>query len=550
MMKYLLTGALALTLLTACNQNDKTAAGGVLAVSEFSVDALPDITLRKGDPATAAEALNAFSLSESGSGRVSFANKDLKGDKAVFTNVTLLSGDPAAPSEAPGASGLESGSDGVRIDGADIKAGKLEFEGLGVTNGQANFARMLLTDVTVATSEDAAAVPGTIKSIELVNPSPEMAAWVASLLGKGEPAEFPAGEAMTFDLWAMKELAFNIDDASGEGAFMIEKIEMAGLTDERAGLMAMSDLVFDFKDASDGTDMSMRLESLGVRGIDMKFVDAARAASANGSTSEIANMLQTDPTNPGYDALSLKGFSLAVAGADIALPALDARVTRDDQGRAVKQVTAPFSMSLASQANPAGEQFSAALASLGYEKLEFSGAGESLYDPDKDLVTLVKGKNYWSLNDGFKFDVSAKYEGAKAMALATQSAGFESNPVAGLQDAFGALSIHGLELAFDDNGFFNRALNAYAAQSGSDPEALRSQMSGFLSAAPMMAGSVGVDPAIVTELATALSSFVAEPKTLTIAIAPQTPFKPMDYADPAQLSNLKKDTLGFSAGNK
>ncbi len=548
-MKYLLTGVLALTLITACNQNDKTAPGGVLAASEFSVDALPKITLRKGDPATAGAALSAFSLSDSGSGRVSFANKEVSGDTAVFTDVTLLSGDTAIPAEALEGMRLEAGPEGLTFDGADIKAGKLEFEGLGITDGQANFARMVLTDVTVAT-DDSAGAPGKIKSIELVNPSPEMAAWVASLLGKGEPADFPAGEAMSFDLWAMNELAFNIDDASGEGAFMIEKIEMAGLKENSAGLMSMSDLVFDFKDASDGTEFAMKLDSFGVRGIDMKFVDAARAASASGSSSELANMLQTDPTNPGYDAMSLKGFSLAVAGADFALPALDARVTRDDQGRAIKQVTAPFTMTLASQANPAGEQLSAALASLGYEKLELTAAGESLYDPDKDLVTLVKGKNYWALNDGFKMDVSAKYEGAKAMALATQSAGFEANPVAGMQEAFSALSIHGLELAFDDNGFFDRALNAYAAQAGSDPAELRTQMSGFLAAAPMMAGSVGIDPAIVTELATALSSFVAEPKTLTIAIAPQTPFKPMDYADPAQLSNLKKDTLGFSAGNK
>lgn len=549
MMKYLLTGVLALTLITACNQNDKTAAGGVLAGSEFSVDALPDIKLRKGDPATAEAALGAFSLSESGAGRVTFANSDLKGDTAVFTDVKILSFDRAVSAETLGDMGITSGPEGLKVDGADVRAGKLEMQGLGVIDGRASFARMMLSDISITAQEQAGA-PGTIKSIELVNPSPEMAAWVASLLGKGEPAEFPEGEAFSFDLWAMRDLAFNIDDASGEGAFTINKIEMAGLAENRAGLMSMAGLVFDFKDASDGTEVALKLDSFGVRGIDMKFVDAARAASAGGSTSELASMMQADPTNPGYDAMSLKGFNLSVAGADFTLPALDAKVTRDNQGRAIKQVTAPFKMTLASRDNPQGEQFSAALASLGYEKLELSAAGESLYDPDKDLVTLVKGKNYWALNDGFKLDVSAKYEGAKAMALATQSASFEADPVAGMQAAFGALSIHGFELAFDDNGFFDRALNAFAAQSGEDPAQLRAQMSAMFTMAPMMAGQFGIDPALVTELTTALSSFVTEPKTLTIAFAPATPIKPMDYADPAQLANLKKDTLGFSAGNK
>ena len=104
----------------------------------------------------------------------------------------------------------------------------------------------------------------------------------------------------------------------------------------------------------------------------------------------------------------------------------------------------------------------------------------------------------------------------------------------------------------DDDGIVNRAINAYAAQSGEDPAAVRSQLSGVFAMAPMVASGTGIDPAVVTELAQALSSFVNDPKTLTISLAPKTPVKAQAFADAASdpEKKLTKESLGFSAGNK
>ena len=117
------------------------------------------------------------------------------------------------------------------------------------------------------------------------------------------------------------------------------------------------------------------------------------------------------------------------------------------------------------------------------------------------------------------------------------------------------LAFHQLEIAFDDNGFFNRALNAYAAQSGEDPAKVRAQISGVMAMAPIAASGIGVDVAVITELATAISSFVQDPKTLTISLAPPTPVTAHAFmeaasnpSDPAM--KLDKTKLGFSAGNK
>ncbi len=585
-MKYLLTGMIALTLLTGCGQKDKLAGGGVPASVVFNADDLPGVSVRKGDSATAGAALSVLSLAESGSGRLSFADSDIKGDKAVFTNVTLSApelaseGTPASPSDSELAeifAFMDTDSDGVADDGSGmtfddlradmqvpasapspapvVKAAKLEFDGLGMFEGRANFGLMKLSDVTITPAEGSEdQSTGKIASIELVNPSPETAAWVASLLGKGEPAPFPEGTALSFDRWMVNGVNFNVSDASGTGLFTVDSMHISDLKEEKAGLMGLSNLKFDFNEA-EGSDVKISLEGFGVKGINYGLFSEALSAGAGASANPagLTSAIQADPANPGYDALSVKALKADIVGASVDLASLTSSVSRDKQGRATKIVTDPFSLTVAARDNPDGEQFAGALATMGYETLTFSGAGESQYDPDADIVTLAKGKNYWRLNDGFKLDFSAKYAGTKALAAA-QVASLDENadPEAMLTSVMENVVIHQLEFALDDDGIVDRALNAYAAQSGEDPAAVRGQISGMFAMAPMFAASTGIDTVVVTELATALSSFVTAPKTLTISLAPKTPIKAQAFVDAASdpSKKLTKDALGFSASNK
>lgn len=586
-MKYLLTGMIALTMLTGCGQKDKAAGGGTPAAVVFSAADLPEVSLRKGDPATAGAALSALYLGESGAGRLSFAGSDVSGDKATFSDITLSApelaaeGMPATPSDEELAeifSYMDADGDGTADDGSGttletlraemqtpasapsappvVKAAKLEFEGLGVFDGQANFALMKLTDITLSPAEGSEdQSTGKINSIELVNPSPETAAWVASLLGKGEPAPFPEGTALSFDRWTVNGVNFNVSDASGTGLFTIDSMHVSDLKEKKAGLMGLSNLKFDFTEAA-GSDVKISLDGFGVKGINYGLLSeaiSAGAAGASGDPSTLASAIQADPANPGYDAMVLKALKADIVGASVDLPGLESSVTRDAQGRATKVVTNPFTLTVGSRDNPDGEQFAAALATMGYETLTFSGEGESLYDPDADIVTLVKGKNYWKLNDGFKLDFSAKYAGTKAIAAAQVASLDETaDSEAMLNAVMENVVVHGIEISLDDDGILDRSINAYAAQSDEDPAALRSQLSGMFAMAPMFAAGTGIDPAVVTELATALSSFVTEPKVLTISLAPKAPIKAQAFVDAASDPSkpLTKETLGFSAGNK
>ena len=584
-MKYLLTGMIALTLLTGCGQKDKAGSAGSPASVVFNVGDLPDVSLRKGDPATAGAALAAFSLAESGDGRLTFAGSDVSGDKAVYNDVVLsIPADMSEP-EVWGPSDeeiaeifayMDEDGDGVADDGSGttladlksemqtvsepsvppiVKAAKLEFDGLGMFDGKANFALMKLTDVTITPAEGSEEQStGKINSIELLNPSPETAAWVASLLGKGEPAPFPEGTALSFDRWAVNGVNMNMSDASGTGLFSIDSMHISDLKEEKAGHMGLMNLKFDFTESA-GSEVKVSLDGFGLKGMNYGlFSDAiAAGAGSGGDTGLLASAIQNDPANPGYDSLVLKAFKADVAGASVDMPSLESAVSRDKQGRATKMVTKPFTLTVGSRDNADGEEFAGMLATMGFEQLTFSGEGESLYDPDADIVTLVKGKNYWKLNEGFKVDLSAKYAGTKAIAAAqVASLDGSADPEAMFDTVMQSLEVHQFEFALDDDGMLNRALNAYAAQTGDDPAALRGQLSGMFAMAPMFAQGTGIDAAVVTELATALSSFVTDPKTLTISLAPQTPIKAQAFADAASdpAKKLTKESLGFSAGNK
>lgn len=533
-MKYLLTGVIALSLFTACGQNDKPSGEAALAAIEFDAEAMPDVRVRSGEAATAGQALSVLSLSSSGQGRVQFSNSDINGDRATFTGVTL---------SAPELAGEDSWD-----EAPTVTAERLEFDGLGVFDGQTNFGLMRLSNIRItpdAGAEDQ--TTGTISYIELINPSAETAAWVASVLGQGEAAEFPTGAALSFDRWAVGDINMMVADASGEGRFTLGSLHISDLGQEKAGRVGLSDLVFSFNEVEMG-DVNIRLDGLGLAGINYALLVAA--ANSGDDPAAFNNALQADPSNPGFDAFSLKGFNADIVGAAIDLPSMVATVSRDGQARATRIKTDPFTMTLAARDNEDGEGFASALATLGYETLRISGAGDQQYDPDTDILTLPAGQNYIQLDDGFKLDFSAKYAGTRAIAAA--SAYSETDPDAAMDSLMTELSFHQLGLALKDDGFFNRALNAYAAQSGEDPAQVRAQMTGLLAMAPMFVSGMGIDAAVVTELAGALSSFVQEPKTLTITLAPPAPLTPQALIDATSdpSNKLTKASLGFAADNR
>ncbi|MEM9667921.1 MAG: hypothetical protein AAF950_03275 [Pseudomonadota bacterium] len=532
MKNWIVGSVAAAALLTACgggSENDTE-----VAVTETSVGGggvkLPGLSLRTGDAAQAADALTALSLVEGANGRVTFGGVTMDGANASFTDVTMT-----VPDEEEG--------------DTPIKAASLELVGLEMTDEGPTFSQMTFNDISVDHGEDEEDVDVNVGSLQLTNPSPQLAAWVASLMGAGVPAEFPDSEQVSFDGLSLANLSATGDDEDGNGQAVIQSIELRGMGPETLQAAVLQGFNVSGRDEEEGVDFSFQMDSLKMSGADTKFISALQDADGEDEmAAALAQLSAQNPMEPGYDTVELENLNFDIGGVKFDLPEVKASVTRDDQGRATRNVAAPFTMSFAADPNgAAGAELAGQLQQLGFEELELTAAQDVMMDPDADTITTAASDNYIALKDGFKLSGGGKFSGVSDFYANLGDPEFleaaDANPSAVL-GALSSLSLYDLELVFEDQSILEKGFQFAAAMMGEDAESLKGQAQlgvGFL---PLMGAQAGIDAEILTELSGALSTFLAEPGTLTLKLDPETPVTAALFEDPTQIT---KASIGFSA---
>ncbi len=544
MKKWLLVAAASAALLTGCGKKDNAEkADEAIEAVQADIGKISDIQLRKGNAAKAGEALTALSLADSGAGRVAFADATIDGATATFANV-VISPEPD-----------EDGSSEA------IKAGSLVFQGLDMTDAGATFSRMTLSDITITPDdpEKAAKADVSLAQIELTNPSPATAAWVSSLLGKGEPAPFPSVGELAFDAFTMSNFAVDIHDEEDPGTVAIEGIRIQGVGDDKMELASISGIIVDVNDKDDGP-IKFGIDNMSLFGADYSVVKDIQAlgpdAGEDAITKTFMQSMYADPTNPPLDGVVMQGLTFDGQGIKFDMPLYDARVQRDRQDRMVGQVLKPVRMTLSADAEggEGGAALAGMLGQLGYEKIEMLMESSSKYDPDKDIYSYETKDSYFELVDGIKMSFGGKIEGYADYSRSLGMMFSEMDPKKGgapdpdmMMDALSKMAVHGFEIKLEDNSLIDRAFNLAAAQSGEDPQQMRNQVVMMMGMAPMMAAQSGVDAALVQEAAGAVTSFISDGGTLTIKLDPKQPFRLSDFEDPSQIT---KESLGFSATQK
>ncbi|MEO0713517.1 MAG: hypothetical protein AAFY37_06350 [Pseudomonadota bacterium] len=542
-MKKLMFGAAAAALLAACGGNGGDGEAAIEQAAEAAKREIIDVaslTPRGGDASEAAAALTAMNLDTSGTGIVTFANKSVNGATATFTDVSIEIEDGDQPS---------------------VTAGTLTLEGLETTeSGEASFGLMKLADITIPPSEGEGDTVTTIKGLSLVNPSPATAGYIAKVLGGGDHEAVPDAEGLSFEGLALDTLLATISDEDGtSGTFGIETVNLGAQPDENVGSAVLEGMKLDIVDGADGQTAKMNLDNLTIAGADLKLLEAVRdnVDDEEAMATALSAALYDNPIDPGFDSMSLSNFTFDIAGADFALPSMNYVVARNDAGEPTRLSLEPMTMTLSAdpEGGEAGSELAGALGMIGYETIELNAAGASTYDPETDILTYEAGENYFGLADGFTLNTGGKIEGYKAYSaslgdLMADPAALENGDPTAMMGAFSSLVVHNFELQFDDNSFVDRMFNLAAAQSGEDPAQLRNQAVMMTSMAPMMAAGAGIDGALATEFAGAISSFLSEPGTLTLKVAPETPLNIGALIESGDPSSLTKDSLGFSASNE
>ena len=351
-MRYLLSGVAAIAMMTACDQS-----GGSEAAP------LEEITLREGDPADAPDVISAMMLTNSGDGALAYESKDVDGANATFSNVTIAD------------------MDGVTID-------SLVFEGLDMIDGQAAFSRMSFSGITYDAPEEADTSTLTVGEIELINPSPALAAWVAGALGTGEPADFPSVDQVAFDAWAVSDVSGDFSGTDAEGKYKLSSVNMRDFTGDKAALAEISGLSFDIVDEDD-MNFKGGLDSMSVSGADLKFLTAMQqnAGDEEAMAAAMMSMMMSNPMEPGYDRISLDNFTFAGEGMDLAVPSVDAYVERNNDGKPVRFVLEPTSMTLDADADGGDALLHVVLVHGVDQAGDDAGAADQTLDFDADRIT-------------------------------------------------------------------------------------------------------------------------------------------------------------------
>ncbi len=541
-MKHLFLSAAAIALLAACGGEDNgdvskdIAGAGEAAVksAENAMEDLGKITLRKGDASEASDALAAMSLDTSGAGRLDFAGSNTDGAGASFDNLTFT----------------------VPDEDTSFTIAEMTFDGLDMTDAGASFAKLSLSGITITPGENEDSQGEiTIGGMELINPSPALAAWVASLNGQGEPGPFPAGEDLSFDRWNVSDIDMQIEDNGDDVSFSLDSIELGGVNADEMAVAAISGIKLD--GMADDVPFDMKLGSMNLVGANINFLEAMRnnAGDEEEMAAAVMSAMYENPMDPGYDSVIIDDLAFNAGGINFAMPSLNASIERNADGQPVKYVTQPYKMTLRADAEGGepGSQLAGALGMVGYEALELSGAGVSNYDPETDTISLEAGSNYFKLKDGFEMRLGGEVEGYSAYAKSFAGMDFEDMMDGGepdeqmMQEAVSKLKLHGFTLQLTDDSMVDRLFNLAAAQSGEDPAQLRTQVIAMTSMAPMMAAESGVDMEIVNDAVTAIQGFMQEPGTLTLSLKPEQPLSMESIAAMEDPSQLTKSYLGFSA---
>lgn len=552
-MKHLLISVAAATLLVACNNNKDNVEETAEKAGDAAVDSaqralrdLGNITLRGGDAAEASEALAAMNLADSGAGRVTFGDVDKSDDGATFSNVTI---------EIPG-------EDGDDDDGATFVIGTMEFDGLDMVDGQASFSKLSLSDIQIEPHDPEDAANGSLEvaNIELLNPSPALAAWVASLNGTGEPAPFPDIEEVSFDSWTLSDFAMEFMEDDGHGNFLIDSIQLGGVEDSKLGVAQISKL--SFAGQSDDDDaFSMSLDNISLTGAALDILSAGFKEGFNSGMADddelaasIMEQIYANPMEPGYDSFALENFLFEMGGVSFDLPSYDAVVNRNADGAVIGSETQPFTATLSAdpEGGKSGGELAGALGMMGYETLVISGASKSSFDQEADTITFSADDNYLSLADGFSLRYGGDIKGITDYMETLQGMDFEamgSNSSANeklMQQALMNLEVNQFTLSLTDDSIIDRAINLYSVQSGEDPEMVRQQASFGVAMLPMLGAQAGIDPAILTDISTGLSSLLQNSGTLTVSLNPQAPLSAATFMEIEDPSTITKDMLGLT----
>ena len=548
-MRFLIAGVSALALMTAagCKEKaaeDTTSVAGAAGKSEEIVSSDMMAKFKAKDYGETDTVLGAMSLTGSGNDRVSFDSAATKGGITTLTNVNFE---------------IESDEG----DDLEFVASTLVLEGLHMTEAGSAFDRMTLKDVKPADIPEGTSF--NIGEIVVFEPNDATAAFISRLISGEEMETYPSFKTMAFGRMALNDLSVTMDaakmDEADEGSFTftLDELSINDLVDTIAGgtLLEGFNMAFDIPQSETDTPFPMKghfkIDKMAFSNLQAAFIDDVAETVASGEEPDEAAMqtlmasinsryYDQSPIEQGFDNAIVSGFDIDVSGLTMKMDKAETIVKRNSEGAATKIISPKSTIVIGAgtEENSLGAMVGEQLGKLGYDSLTMTMGGDATYDPKSDVT------RYEDFELSVKDAISIKFEGGFTnltdfMKAMNQASATESEPdMSTLQN----LGIKDFSLTLDDNSLLDRGFKMAAEMQGMEPAQLRAMATGMLGMATMQAGQTGVDPELISDTVSALSSFLESGGSLTLSMDPAETVTLGQFEDPSQIT---KGALGWSA---
>ncbi|HAQ36486.1 MAG TPA: hypothetical protein DCQ53_14160 [Alphaproteobacteria bacterium] len=540
---HLATSAAIAVLAAACGGNDRSGTTDV-------------------DESTAASALEALHLATSGEGAVSWGGRTFDDGVYTFTDVVFSDLNDDEDDEDDAEDGEDGEDDAVEID-TDMEFDSVRAERMIVAaprfdeDGNVIFDRLSIEDARFVGDDDD--TDGGFDRFVLEQPNAAMVADFARGFS-GEDSDDDANPQVfstyRFETLALEGLSFVSTEAGEEGEFGLTRFAMEGYTGDRLGLFELSGLRFEGEDPDTGP-IVIRLDTIAMENIGPSFMHSldrgiadAMAAEAGEETDAPAEEFDLDTYDPfdAYESFRMTGLDANIGGILVTMDSMSAAIER---GRGEVVMTSEMTpLVVRPDTNqPLGAQFAMGLGMLGYQQIELHGASEAVYDEAGDRV-FTRGDNYFEMTDGFRIEGESDFGGylayaREAMRMSTGDFDEETFDGDAILAMFDPLVINSFVLRLEDHSLLDRALTAGSAAQGMSKEELR-QQAGAMVSLGMLGMPAEIPRPLVSQLSSALVSFINEGGTITISVQPDEPISVGALARAAGDGSFDFDAYGIT----
>lgn len=448
----------------------------------------------------------------------------------------------------------------------DDDTGSLEIETLTLSGAtmigdehgaqQATFASIKAEDLSVIGEEGQL----TIEDVLLSDPTPQTAKAFADILSQMDIEDVAANAAYGFGKLELGQVQMSGKEDGETVNFTVDRVDITDANADKIGRFELSGLALSVdRDATDfpgqNMDMNMSLATL-----DFSDMPINQFSGSDGSYALMARQLNAmNPYENFTGDVTLADFDFDIMGVSGGIKSVTRRAQVKGDVIAVTQKIEDFIITPGQQAGPMQM-----LSALGYEQFEINSEGVTYMDEGQDLITL--GENYLSLKDGFNLSMDAKIEGygeafkryvKNIEGLDEKSVDDATDPVLEIvamqefsEGLIDSLNIHEFGMTLDDQGLAERGLSFAAMMQGTEPERVKSQLSGMMLMYTMMLQD-DAKSQMMRQMIEAASDFINEPSTLKLGFYPDAPISGATLrsvlTDDESANHLSSDDLGFIA---